>query len=438
LDQAVSSADYVLFGKDRYQVANSNATAQAVATAIDKAVAQGAGIISTHTSVANRQALLSAAKHPNVKFITTGARDRNALTNVGAYSGKTDQQWFATGKLAARRADKGTKCIGMILPTPTKQIIRETNAFSRGVASFDPQIKVVIRWLGGTKDIDPSGQPSYSYVAKNYAFNSTSDGKLYREELLTAQLADMGCSLIGHRTDSQRVISFLDTIANRVNVSKPTGNHDILSMGVDVKDQCRKEATSTGSWIASCLGAPYWNWGPMYSRIFDEMNRNVWIGQETSFDFQVGSSAIMKFELSPHSVGITTNDVNTVFAKAANDGWEAVFKGPFSFNGQRDLDKDGQPDSKQNITSTQLLYEEEVDRMCWFVQGIWELPEHAVIDYASVIPAMVPYGPPISGQVTELNNTQDSQKKYGDVFTFITTKLSAKPNEVMSCPLNQM
>ncbi len=438
LDQAVASADYVLFGQERYRITDNAMTAQAVDAAIEAAIAAGAKIITTHTRVANAQALLSAEKHPSAKFITTSARDRNALPNVGAYSGKADQQWYATGKLAARRADKGTKCIGMILPTPTKQIVRETNAFARGVASFDPQIKVVIRWLGSPRDRDPSGQPIYSYVAQNYQFNTASDGKLYREELLAAQLADMGCTLIGHRTDTQRVVNFLESIANRVNVAKPVGNHNLFSLGVDVKDQCRVNATASGTWVASCLGVPYWNWGPLYSKVFDEMNRGVWVGQETRYDFQVGASAIMKFELSPNTTatGISITDANNVLAAVANAGWDAVFKGPYTFNGQRDLNKDGTADTNQNLTSSQLLYEEEVDRMCWFVQGVWELPQHAVIDYTTAIPAMVPYGPSVSGQVTVMDNTSASQAKYGDVATFITTKLSQNPSEVMSCPLN--
>lgn len=439
LDQAVASADYVLFGKDRYRITDNASTAQAVEKAIGDAVAAGAKTITTHTPSANAQALVAAAKFPNVNFILTGARDRNSLPNVGAYSGKSDQQWYATGRLAARRADRGTKCIGLVLPTATRQIVRETNAFARGVASFGPDIKVVLRWLGATRDRDPSGQPTYTYKAQNYEFDTATDGKLYREELLAAQLADMGCTVIGHRTDTQRVISFIDLIANRVNVAKPhPDNHNLLSLGVDMKDQCRTNANASGSWIPTCLGLPYWNWGPLYSKIFDEMNRDAWLGQETRWPFQVGASAIMKFELSPNTTttGITTTDVNNVLAAVANDGWDKVFKGPYSFNGQRDLDRDGVADPDQNLTSTQKLSEEEVDRMCWFVQGVWELPLYKDIVLATVIPAMVPYGPPVSGQVTELNNTPASKDKYGDVATFITTKLSQNPSEVMSCPLN--
>ncbi len=437
LDEAAASLPFVQFGTDRYMITNNADTADEVDSAITAAVAAGAKVIVTTTNTANARALAAAATNPSVKFLTISSRNNGALDNVGAYSGKTDQFWFAAGRIAARRADSGRKMIGLVLPTPTKRIVRETNAFTRGALSFDPNIKVVIRWLGWTKDVAPSGTPSYSYQAQNYLFDTATDGKLYREELLAAQLADLGCSIIAHRTDTQRVVTFVDTIAVRVNTQKPAGNKDLLSMGVDVKDACRTNVVATGTWIDTCLGVPYFNWGPTYRNLFDELYSDAWQARVVRYEFQTGATALMKFELSPYNTvtGITTTDVAYVMKDAADAGMEAVFEGPYSFNGQRDLNRDGVADTNQTVANGMPVNEEELDRMCWFVQGVYEMPNYQDVNHQTLIPAMVPYGPPVSGQVTTVEAS--TATKYGDVYTYITTKLSKNPAEVMSCPLSE-
>lgn len=438
LDSATTAA-YVNFGTDRYRIVDKTRTAADVAAAIDKQVADGAKVVVTTTGVANAEARKAAAKYPTTKFITTGARTNEGLTNVGAYSGVTDQLWYAAGKLAAREAQTGVKCIGMVLPTPTKQIVRETNAFARGVSTFNSSIKVVVRWVGTTQDIPSTGEPQYSYKATNYEFDSANDGKLYREELLTAQLADLGCTLIAHRTETQRVVSFVERIAPRVNAAKPAGNKDLFSLGVDVRDACRIDAKSSGDWIPSCLGAPYWNWGPMYTNLFAKMYEGTWSGEAVEYAFQTGPTGLMKFELSELSAktGIPVTDGPLVMNDVANAGWETVFKGPYDFNGQRDLDGNGTPDAnEQSVFYDMPLDEAELERMCWFVKGVYELPNYQQVTLASLIPAMVPYGPVVQNQIVTVDNSTDSKTKYGDVYSYITTTLSQNPAQVMSCPLN--
>ncbi len=440
LDVASSVEPYVQFdATQRYSVVSNKRTTAEVTAAIDDQISKGAKVVITTTRTANDAALVAAPKYPNVKFLAMGARSNGSLGNVGAYYGKTDKQWYATGQLAAREASTGIKCIGMVLPTPTKQIIRETNAFARGVQYFNPDIKIVIRWVGATKDVQPLGQPTNSYKATHYDFDTASEDKLYREELLAAQLADLGCTLVGHRTETQRVINFVEKIANRVNIAKQNpANKNLFSMGADHKDACRTGGVPGGAWVASCLGAPYWNWGPLYTDHFQEMYNALWAGEVTGLDFTVGTSGLMKFELSPNTTatGIGSDVDEAVFGAVANLQPDAVFKGPFSFNGQRDVNADGSPDSNQSVLSAFSVPEDELERICWFVQGIYELPDYQSISLASIIPAMVPYGPPVSGQITTVENTTDSKTKYGDVYSFVGTTLSQNPAQVMSCPLN--
>jgi len=365
-----------------------------------------------------------------------GSRRYDGLDNAGAYHPVSDQLWYASGKLVAREANTGTKCMGLVLPFPSRQIVRDTNAFTRGVLAFDPAIKVVIRWVGASSDAEP---PQYSYKAAHYQFDSAVDGKLYREELLAAQLADLGCTLIAHRTDTQRVVSFVERIAPRVNAAKQDpANRNLFSMGVDARDSCKENAVAGGGWIPSCLGTPYWNWGPAYLRQFELMYEASWQSGVTPLAFHVGPSSVMKFEINPNPAltGVPVIDAAIVISQVADAGQEAVFMGPFSFNGQRDLDMDGNPDADQSLTNGMTPAEEELDRMCWFVQGVYELADWQQVSMSSLIPAMVPYGPDLPGQVTTVDSTTESKSKYGDVYTFVSSETTKTPAEAMSCPLN--
>src|SRR5262249_53871458 len=106
---------------------------------IMQSITQGATVIVTASSVGAQEALKAAPQYAgdggagSVKFIIAGGTSNGANDNVGSYNADTDPAWYVAGRFAGRVANVGHKCVGLVLPSPTKQLVRETNAFTLGV-----------------------------------------------------------------------------------------------------------------------------------------------------------------------------------------------------------------------------------------------------------------------------------------------------------------
>jgi basic membrane lipoprotein Med (substrate-binding protein (PBP1-ABC) superfamily) len=434
LDDAIASLPYARFGTSGYESKELLRTTEDIRRAIDQFQAEGAGVIVTTSPVGAAEALAEAPRYPGVKFIVAGATDNGALPNVGAYDAKAEQAWYVAGQLSARVADTGATCIGMVLPTPTKEIVRQTNAFVRGARFQQPDIKVVVRWLGATKDFALA--PQYAYTASNFSFTAP-PGTLFREELLAAQLADLGCTLVAHRTETQRVVVAVERKLKTPVETTGSFKHAVFSLGVDIEDACYPDLNPDSSWFPSCLGSVYWNWRGIYSKVFDQIHRGVWAAQIDDEAFRIDADAITKFVLSPYTsiTGIGQEQAQTALQQAADKGFDAVFEGPYAFTGQRDLDRDATADANQSVAPGEVLSQDELARMCWFTEGTFELPDPTVVQYDSLVPALVPYGPPVHGQTTTLEDgNAAAKKKYGDVIDYVKS-IGQDPTVAMSCAL---
>ena len=436
LDEATTALRYMRFDGEGYRHKELLRTTEDVATAMEQFLAEGASMIVTTSPEGAAEALLKARAHPSTRFVVAGATSNGGLANVGAYSAKSEQGWYVAGRVAALASERVNKCIGLVLPTPTKAIVRETNAFVRGAKFQEPAIKVVIRWLGATKDPSPPGN---EYAARNYPFKTATTGPLLREELLAAQLADLGCGVVAHRTETQRTVAFVDhTLAPLV--ASSTRPFPLFSLGVDARDACKANVDPHGVWAPTCLASLYWNWGPTYQRVFDQVRRGVWTGTVDIAAFRTDAAALVKLELNPSlssASAIGTEEVDHLLKDAADAGFDAVFRGPYDFHGQRDLDGDGIADpSEQSVGAGTPLSPQELEKMCWFVDGAYELADPNVVTIEGLTPALVPYGPPLSSGSTTLDpkNPADLQK-YGDVIQFLA-KLGRDPASVMSCALH--
>ena len=54
-----------------------------------------------------------------------------------------------------------------------------------------------------------------------------------------------------------------------VEARKQSTSEELYCIGNDNHDACNRGPTT-------CIGTSYWNWGPMYVRLFDEIHRNTW------------------------------------------------------------------------------------------------------------------------------------------------------------------
>lgn len=382
MEAAASSLAYLSFGDARYRFDEQVRTEDGVRGSVDGFVAEGADVIVT-TSLSQRDALIAKAdQYSGIKFLTCGGFKPNDR-NLGSFFGRYEQIWYVGGKVAALVAKHR---IGFIAPLSAPGVVRFVNAFTLGARSVNPGVVVEVRWLGFWTDLNK--EEAYPYTAQNYDFATTDETLLYREELLTAQLVDAGAEVVVHQTDTQRSVTFIE---DRLG-GKGAGGITVYSMAADIRDGCRVQGKADTIWQPSCLASMYWNWGAVYTTLFDEMHRGVWRPEDLIVSLRTDRDQSPFFINLNDYIGISQAQVQSFIVEVAAEPYNYVFRGPYATTGQRDADADGVADPSQNVPGDEVLSDAELARMCWFVDGVVQKADY--LDPSSDdVPALVPDGP---------------------------------------------
>ena len=352
--------------------------ADAVGKTIDDFVVQGKDLILAN-SFSQRDAVLErAARYPHKRFAIV-AGFKNA-PNVSSVFGHMEQAWYVAGRVAAARA---TRRIGVVAALITPEVVRHVNAFTLGARAANPTLVVEVAWLGFWYDY--RGGPMDTYAGTLARGGSE---RVYREELLAYRLLESGCEVVGHLADNQRVTRLVErlTLEGRI--------HDRWGMANDNRDGCREltpAGTAGGAAMVSCLGVPYWNWAPLYTRLIEQIHTGTWDPKVlVNEPLSAVEDSVVGFNLNPAS-GVDAPLVRGFLAEAAQAGPERVFTGPYATTGQRDVEGDGVPDATQALGPGERVSEAEFLRMCWFVEGVVE-KQNPLDPLSPDVPARVPDG----------------------------------------------
>jgi basic membrane lipoprotein Med (substrate-binding protein (PBP1-ABC) superfamily) len=328
LDDAVEQLPYL----SRDFVLETFETDEIIAAA-DKFIAEGAQVI-VGNSFSQRDAMKAAAEaHPEQMFLTCSSRI--TAPNLGSYFARSYQAWYLAGYAAAQKSPTGR--LGFVGSYVTPEVVRHINAFTRGAKKFNSDAVVEVRWEGFWYDFD---QPV---------------GGKYRETVLTEELLATGCDVIGHNSDVGRAV---EAVQAHFDLTK----EPVFSIGNDNIDACTKGPTT-------CIGTAYWNWGPMYVRMLDEIHRKVFdptVIIDDNILVDPGKSIInfgMNDEVVDTNLKVT---VGSLLANLADDP-ALAFRGPYCSTGQRDTNRDGTPDC---VGNNETLTDDELHSMCWFVEGV--------------------------------------------------------------------
>jgi basic membrane protein A len=115
-----------------------------------------------------------APNYPNVIFMWGAGVEKKAL-NAGIYFGRMYEARFLAGIVAGGITQ--TNRIGYAAALPTSEVIRNVDAFARGVSLVNPRAKVYVEWIG--EWYDPAKERGVSF-----------------------SLIDKGCDIITHHSDS--------------------------------------------------------------------------------------------------------------------------------------------------------------------------------------------------------------------------------------------
>jgi len=354
---------------------------------IDELVTQQGVNVIIANSFSQRDATLDkAAQYPDVKFLVAQSYKSNGK-NADSYAAHGEQGWWIAGKVAGSKTlGSKTHRLGYVGSFITPETVRHISAFYLGAKSVDPQVKLEVQWMGFWSDISKGEQ--FTYTAPAGAPDAGTQKTYFYEQLLTRRLIDHGAVVVGHGADNQRSVKLIEDLAIPGVYSISNDNPNAYKA---LAAQPNGDLLPTGAPLKSCLGSPYWNWGPLYEDILRQIHSGVWSPTQSRNDPMQANldSSVVGFHLNP-TVGVDDPVVKGFINEASTKGWQQIYAGPYITTGQRDKDGDGIVDPNQVIAPGDTLTEAEYSRMCWFPEGIVErIPEDSM-DPATERPARVP------------------------------------------------
>lgn len=342
-------------------------TPDEVNAAIDDFVAQGVNVVVANSFSQREATLAKAEQYPNVKFLVAQAYKTNGR-NADTFAAHGEQGWWVAGKVAGQKTrDSDTHRLGYIGSFITPEVVRHIAAFYLGAKSVDPQAKLEVQWMGFWSDLNSTAQ--FEYVAPPGAPDAGRKTTYYYEQYLTRLLIDHGAVVIGHGADNQRSVKLIEDLKIPNIWSISNDNPNAYKALVPQPDG---QSLPTGAPLASCLGSPYWNWGPLYADMFDQIHRGTWVPNSRNDAMSTDTAnAVVGFNLNP-TVGIDEPAVRGFLTDIATRGWQAIYTGPYATSGQRDKEDDGTIDPDQTVAAGASIDDKEYERMCWFPEGIVE------------------------------------------------------------------
>lgn len=292
-----------------------------------------------------------AASHPDVTVLSY--QGTSSAPNLISFDARTYQAYYLAGFAAGKRSAGRIGIIGSLASPP---IIASINAFALGAqrAAAPATMIVELRWLGELHDTGPKV-----------------DGKS-RERIFTEDLIAHGCDVIAHTLDNNIP---LFTIQEFIASGMPAGV-TLLGIGANVPSSC--EILDAGH----CLGTTYFNWGPLLSRVLDDLHRQEDPPPFVLESIQVSdSTSPVAFDVGPGLSGgnALATDLDTIRESLASEvGVGQVFAGP--------LESTGQCGMTPCVPEGGVLSDQGLAEMCWLVDGIVEVVPDPEMD----VPAMVP------------------------------------------------
>jgi basic membrane lipoprotein Med (substrate-binding protein (PBP1-ABC) superfamily) len=304
---------------------SENNTNDTVSGAIEDLVSGGSRVVVVTTNRFETETLEKAKAHPEVQFLTFSTT--KTAKNLTSYDVRIHQAWFVAGYVSAR-FEAGGK-IGFLGAVPLPEVVRQLNAFTLGALAANKSARVEVVWAN---DFVPSDD-----VTKK----------------LVDYLVAGGNRVIVNRLGLGTAVSYVNELA--------TGGKDLYSIGINNPNACDFGATS-------CLGSPYYNWGPLYVRTLDAIHRHTFDPTlaiddsilvdpvQSTFQFAVNSKIAGLDGLKPDLVDLV-----------GPGGEDLTFGGGFCVT-----DPAQRPGKPACAKAGELVDDAELGSMCWLVKGVVE------------------------------------------------------------------
>ncbi len=176
-----------------------------------------------------------AEEFPDTAFIHISGQKKND-TNFGNVFGAMEEMKYLAGMAAGARAmEDGSNRVGIIAPFPIAEVVRLSNAAALGMRETCPECTMDIRWIFTW--FDP-----------------------VKEREAAESLLDDGATVIITGADTPGPV-------------QAAAERGYTGIAYDSNNAC-------AGLEASCLGVPYWNWGPVYLDIVNGVVDGSWVPED--------------------------------------------------------------------------------------------------------------------------------------------------------------
>jgi basic membrane protein A len=253
------------------------------ATAVFKALAESGYDLVFATSFGYQDSVAEVAgQYPNTTFIHISGYLSNQ-TNFGNLFGAMEDMKYLAGMLAGARAKlDGNPHLGYMATFPIPEEMRLGNAIALGVKKTCPECSVDVAWINTWHD------PT---IERNAA----------------TQLFDAGAQVVFTGADTPAV----------ADVAQEKGKWGV-----------------TYDWVGSCaaercLTAPYWNWGPVYARITQQVIHKTYKPGWEYFDADSGGLGLVGF-MEGQQLTTGLKDLPPEVIQQVRDTLAQMLKGDFN------------------------------------------------------------------------------------------------------------
>lgn len=191
-----------------------------------------------------------AEEFPDVYFIHVSGYKKNE-TNFANLFGAMESMKYLSGMIAGARAKAdGSNRVGYIAPFPIPEVIRLGNATALGMREVCPECEMDIRWI-------------FTWFDPNL------------ERQAAESLLESGASVVITGADTTGPIQV-------------AGDQGKWGIGYDSRNACEVDPEH-------CLTVPYWNWGPTYVELIQQMMDGTFTPSDIYFDVDSGGLGVLGF-----------------------------------------------------------------------------------------------------------------------------------------------
>jgi basic membrane protein A and related proteins len=281
-----------------------------------------------------------AGEFPDITYIHISGYKSN-MKNFGNLFGAMESMKYLAGMLAGARAKAdGNPKLGYMATFPIPEELRLGNAFALGMRKTCPECTLDVRWINTWHDP-------------------------VKEREAAASLFDAGAQVVLTGADTPAV----------ADVATEKGKWGIT---YDWSGSCKAER---------CLTAPYWNWGPVYSKVVQGVKDKTYKVGWDYFDADTNGMGLYGFmEGQTPTKGVadlpaeTIQQVKDLMAKMLAGEFTRfdVFSGPINDNAGNVVVPDGEKMEQADLDQFPPGAEGLACKYCmkWWAEGITaELPE---------------------------------------------------------------